>query len=34
VVANFALVDPNANDAPKVIAAIAKALGKEPPKRQ
>lgn len=32
VVANFALVDPNATDAGKVKAAIAKALGKEPPK--
>jgi len=32
VVANFALVDPNANDAPKVKAAVAKVLGKEPPK--
>jgi hypothetical protein len=28
VVGNFALVDPNANDAPKVMRAVAKALGK------
>ena len=34
VVANFALTDPNAKDAPKVIAAVAKLLGKEPPKEQ
>jgi len=32
VVANFALVDPNGNDAGKVKAAVAKALGKEAPK--
>jgi hypothetical protein len=29
VVANFALVDPNAKDSAKVIAAVAKVLGKE-----
>ncbi|MCI0380233.1 MAG: hypothetical protein L0215_21825 [Gemmataceae bacterium] len=29
---NFAFVDPNATVAPKVIAAVAKLLGKEPPK--
>jgi hypothetical protein len=32
VVSNFALVDPNGNDAPPVKAAVAKALGKEAPK--
>jgi hypothetical protein len=32
VVANFALVDPNAKDSAKVIAAMAKVLGKESPK--
>lgn len=32
VVANFAFSDPNDTAAPKVIRAIAKALGKEPPK--
>lgn len=32
VVANFALTDPNANDSAKVIAAVAKVLGKAPPK--
>lgn len=32
VVNNFAFTDPNANDGPKVIAAIAKVLGREPPK--
>jgi hypothetical protein len=32
VVANFALVDPNAKDSRKVIMAVSKALGKEPPK--
>jgi hypothetical protein len=34
VVANFALTDPNANDSGRVIAAIAKMLGKEPPKEE
>jgi hypothetical protein len=34
VVANFALTDPNATDAKKVIAATAKVLGKAPPKEQ
>ncbi len=34
VVANFALTDPNANDSAKVIAAVAKLLGKDPPKGQ
>ncbi len=34
VVANFALTDPNAKDSSKVIAAIAKVLGQEPPKDQ
>lgn len=34
VVANFALSDPNGTDAPKVIAAVAKVLGKEPPKEE
>ncbi|MSU79158.1 MAG: hypothetical protein EXS16_13845 [Gemmataceae bacterium] len=34
VVANFALTDPNANDSAKVIAAVAKLLGKEAPKAQ
>jgi hypothetical protein len=34
VTANFALVDPNENDAPKVIRALAKVLGKEPPKEK
>jgi hypothetical protein len=33
VVANFALVDPNAKDSAKVIAAVAKVLGKEPEKK-
>lgn len=32
VIANFALSDPNANDSRKVIAAVAKMLGKDPPK--
>ena len=32
VVANFALSDPNGNDSKKVIAAMAKVLGKDPPK--
>lgn len=32
VVANFALVDPNAKDSRKVIMAVAKVLGKEAPK--
>jgi hypothetical protein len=32
VVANFALTDPNAKDSTKVIAAVAKLLGKAPPK--
>ncbi|MBI1830487.1 MAG: hypothetical protein HYR84_03440, partial [Planctomycetes bacterium] len=34
VVANFALADPNANDSKKVIAAVAKVLGKDPPKEE
>ena len=34
VLANFALTDPNANDSRKVIEAVAKVLGKEPPKAQ
>jgi hypothetical protein len=34
VVANFALVDPNANDSAKVIAALAKVLGKPAPKEE
>lgn len=34
VINNFALTDPNAKDASKVIAAIAKVLGKDPPKDQ
>jgi len=34
VVANFALSDPNAKDATKVIAAVAKVLGKEAPKEE
>lgn len=34
VLANFALVDPNAKDQTKVIAAVAKMLGKEPPKEE
>lgn len=34
VVANFALSDPNANDSRKVIVAVAKVLGKEPPKEE
>jgi hypothetical protein len=32
VVANFALSDPNGNDSKKVIAALARVLGKDPPK--
>ncbi|MBI3822510.1 MAG: hypothetical protein HY289_07505 [Planctomycetes bacterium] len=32
VVANFALADPSGNDSRKVIAAVAKVLGKDPPK--
>lgn len=32
VTANFAIVQPNETDAPKVLAAMAKLLGKEPPK--
>jgi hypothetical protein len=31
VVANFAIVQPNETDAPKVLAAIAKVMGKQPP---
>jgi hypothetical protein len=31
VVANFAIVQPNETDAPKVAAAVAKVLGKKPP---
>jgi hypothetical protein len=31
VVANFAIVQPNETDAPKVLAAMAKVMGKEPP---
>ncbi len=34
VVANFALVDPNGKDARKVIEAMAKVLGKDPPKEE
>ena len=34
VVANFALSDPNAKDPQKVIAAVAKVLGKDPPKEE
>lgn len=34
VVANFALSDPNAKDSTKVIAAIAKVLGKDAPKEE
>jgi hypothetical protein len=34
VVANFALTDPNGNDSRKVILAIAKVLGKDPPKEE
>jgi hypothetical protein len=34
VVANFALADPNGKDSAKVIAAIAKVLGKDPPKEE
>lgn len=34
VVANFAFADPNANDSTRVIAAVAKLLGKDPPKAQ
>jgi hypothetical protein len=34
VLNNFALTDPNAKDSTKVIAAIAKVLGKDPPKDQ
>lgn len=32
VVANFAIVQPNETDAPKVLEAMAKLMGKEPPK--
>src|SRR5262245_59644815 len=34
VLANFALADPNGKDSRKVIGAIAKALGKDPPKEE
>ena len=34
VLNNFALTDPNGKDSAKVIAAIAKVLGKDPPKEQ
>jgi hypothetical protein len=34
VVANFALSDPNGNDSRKVIVAVAKVLGKDPPKEK
>jgi hypothetical protein len=34
VINNFALTDPNAKDVAKVIAAVAKVLGKDPPKDQ
>lgn len=34
VVANFALTDPNGKDPGKVIAAVAKVLGQDPPKEQ
>jgi hypothetical protein len=34
VVANFALSDPNGTDSRKVITAVAKVLGKEPPKEK
>ena len=34
VVANFALVDPNATDSRKVVVALAKALGKPAPKEE
>jgi len=34
VINNFALTDPNAKDSTKVIAAVAKLLGKDPPKDQ
>ncbi len=34
VVGNFALVDPNGKDARKVIEAMAKVLGKDPPKEE
>jgi hypothetical protein len=34
VVANFALVDPSGNDTRKVVTAIAKVLGKDPPKEE
>ncbi len=34
VLNNFALTDPNAKDVSKVIAAVAKVLGKDPPKDQ
>lgn len=34
VLANFALSDPNANDSRKVIVAVAKLLGKDPPKEE
>jgi hypothetical protein len=34
VVANFALTDPNAKDSTRVIAAVAKVLGKEAPKEE
>lgn len=32
VVANFAIVQPNETDAPKILAAMAKLVGKQPPK--
>ena len=34
VVNNFALTDPNGNDSRKVIVAVAKVLGKDPPKEE
>ncbi|MBI2807860.1 MAG: hypothetical protein HYX68_22995 [Planctomycetes bacterium] len=34
VINNFALTDPNANDSRKVIVAVAKVLGKAPPKEE
>jgi hypothetical protein len=34
VVANFALTDPNGSDSRKVIVAVAKVLGKDPPKEE
>jgi hypothetical protein len=34
VIANFALTDPNAKDSRKVIVAVAKVLGKDPPKEE